>query len=348
MAYFNERNDSRKNSGRRSGKSVLEALNNKLEEQYNSVMAEDDDVDYEALRKSGEPFKGVFIVGEQNGDYSYFDGKYKVVMTKSEMEKFGLFDKQNEKFNLLGEELNLKVVSVSDEPNMYGKIVVSVTFSNAPSLSYERDVRRNVVREIDRQLRKGETLVVWGVVTAVREQQLLVSICDAGVLGIMPVMQWQPSYTRSMTGLAKVGDALKFAVLKPMPDRKGKEKAYMLSRRHVAEDFWGESALYGLKEGELIVVTCTEVPRDKSYWWGTSERIPGLELMGEYTENFLRENTVFPNIQYMCKVKRIEKVNYKGVDSFRVQVRPLEVCKHCRVAHANMRRMKGIKGKTNV
>ena len=53
------------------------------------------------------------------------------------------------------------------------------------------------------------------------------------------------------------------------------------------------------------MVRCVEKPVGKTYWWGVSERTPGIEIMGDFTVK-LGNKDIIEGITYKCKIKEIE------------------------------------------
>ena len=76
--------------------------------------------------------------------------------------------------------------------------------------------------------------------------------------------------------------------------------------------------------GDKIIVKCISKPNDKNYFWGTSERIPGMKLTCEYTAKFRKDGTdVIEGIRYICSIKKINDGSDGGKACF--VVKPIKV-----------------------
>lgn len=356
MSIWKEKEEVKKvNEGRKvtrdyhqNGNSVLNAINKQMG-LLHGAKGEVEEVtskrNYLELLKTGEPFEAVLVSSEANGDYVYYDDEYKVILPNDTMVSYGLVTGGSDKLFLLGDNsLKFKVVSVSESPNAAGKYEVYVEICDKKTTNgYRTTAKEAVSRELDMRLARGEEPIVWGRVTKVRDRDIMVDLCDVGILGELGAASWQAAYTRSLVGLVREGDYYQFQVTGKSEGQKGKQTMYFLSRRKLAGDLWELANLAELEAGQQIVVTCTEVPDGKTYWWGTSERLPGVQVMCDYSQKYVANVTIFPGIKYICRVKRIDKVDYRGDSSFRVSAKPLKICKEDVATVSRLRRLHNVK-----
>lgn len=330
------------------GLSVLDALNTHFNNIHGSsvevIEKKEVELDYHALYVSGEKFHACLTGSEGNGDYIYIDRNYKVILTSERMASYGLVSTGRDKITLLGNNaLDFRVVDIKEVDG--GKYNVYIEIADKKIVSdYRANAKDSVARELRAMLANDEKPVVWGRIVKVREGELLVDLCDVDLLGVMRVSHWQASFTRSLIGLAHEGDYMQFQVIGERKQEQGRKQAFYLSRRKLSGDVWDTACMEGLEEGQQIVVKCKEIPHGKSYWWGVSDRIPGVDIMCDYSENWVANRTIFPQVSYICRIKRIERRKYRGNMICRVSAKPLKVCNQDAATMSRLRRLHGIKG----
>ncbi len=302
---------------------------------------------YRELAKTGEIFTAALVSSDAEGNYMFEDGDYKVILKSSTMDSYGLVASGPSKATLLGDtEIRFKVIEVSEEKNADGKYEVFVDLVDKRKfINHKQEAKARLTQEIITRLNKKERPIVWGRITKVQSKAILVDLCEVGIMGRLGVTNWQAAYTHSFEGLVHEGEYYQFEITEMKDPQPGQEPLFYLSRRKLAADLWTINKLDELKPGQEIVVTCKDVPEGKTYWWGVSERMPGIFVTGDYTNKFMANVTVFPGISYICKVKSVEKIKYRDEQSCRVSVKPVMTCKSDVVAAARLRRMNGVGGK---
>lgn len=159
---------------------------------------------------------------------------------------------------------------------------------------------------IDMELNKGKKVLVTGRVVAIYPRVVLVDIFDKGLTGGCFIVNWRKGYVRNLEAECKIGEYYDFYIV----DKaivKGKER-YQLDRKDLVKDEWDVLAenkmlLEILENKGTIVLQCIQLPEGKTYWWGVSETIKGIEIMCDYT-------TSLGKIQfgeyYLCKVDKFD------------------------------------------
>ncbi len=170
----------------------------------------------------------------------------------------------------------------------------------------QRTTRTQLIGELKSELTKGNKPKVVGKVVAVTQKSVTVDIFGRGVKGVCPVDYWSVNYTRYLKEQVKTGSLVDFEVLEVMPKMRGKDICFSLSHAAFTEDLWPKIPEEFLNKGVDIVVKCIDKPEGKSYWWGTTELIPGLELQGDYS----RKVDVMVSLPYKCKVDKVDKENH--------------------------------------
>lgn len=215
-------------------------------------------------------------------------------------------------------EVNVKTI---DEAN--GVVTVeAVGSSNGSRVSTSLIVRN----ELSREIHAGRRPVVYGRIGSISADgdKAVVNIYGMNIVGFINVRKWKKGYTRTLHSVCEVGDYYPFEVVKFAPAVKGKEAAFILDRTEVAEDPWQNPMLQDLHEGDTIMVKCIDLPAGKSYWWGVSSRVPGIEIMGDFTRRFPSGTGIVPGLTYKCNIRNLvisEDVNVRS----KFQVVPIDV-----------------------
>ena len=139
-----------------------------------------------------------------------------------------------------------------------------------------------------------------------------------GVQGVCNVRDWSTSYIRDLRTVCKKGDVIDFKIYSVIKASKGKPERFVLSRKDFEDDAWSKIPKQFLETDAIIGVRCVERPSGKTFWWGTSELMPGIEIMGDYTKKYSQSSMV-TGIVYKCKVIRSEP------DKHKFQVVPFDV-----------------------
>lgn len=157
---------------------------------------------------------------------------------------------------------------------------------------------------IDTELSNGKKVLVTGRVVAIYPRVVLVDIFDKGLTGGCFILNWRKGYVRNLEAECKIGDYYDFYIV----DKtivKGKER-YQLDRKDLVKDEWDVLAenkmlLDILENKGTIVLQCIQLPKGKTYWWGVSETIKGIEIMCDYTRSL---GKIQFGEYYLCKVDK--------------------------------------------
>lgn len=281
----------------------IKSLNEKISRQvfYRSKeqsLEKEDIIDkYAAFAKTGALTKVCFDSCSPDGMFTTYDGDVLLILPGKNV---GFSSASLDKYSaprMIGVELSLKVKEIDRENRR-------VIFSMPASVTADT-VRSAVSREIARTLERGNCPVVWGKIKKIAPTRITVDILNQGIIGFIDSSHWQKCYTRSLTGMCTVGDFLQFEILKAAPKKPGVPTAWVLSRKNITQDAWSLIDFEALKVDSSIVVECVERPIGKSYWWGTSDRVPGIEVMGDYTYRFQSGKTLLEGVRYVCKIAEV-------------------------------------------
>lgn len=290
---------------------------------------------YEDAFKNRRDISVTFSTYDKDGNYRTMCGDVVLILKAEEMEAFGQENSYNQKSILLGKSMTLRVVSI-DGKNVY------LTPSGYTKYSLKQSTKDQVSEEIARSLAKGKRPVVCGRVIKVYPYRLVVNILDIGILGFVKSSQWATTYTRSFESVISEGDYYQFEVVGKAPkSSSGKDSAWMLSRKNLCPNPWEHVDIESLEENSIIVVKCAEKPEEKTYWWGVTERLPGVEVMGDFTANYDARKGIFEGISYICKVCSIKENERNG--GYKVKVVPIQVVDADKEKLTAMRRVLGIR-----
>ncbi len=165
-------------------------------------------------------------------------------------------------------------------------------------------LKSRLVGEIVSELKKGHTPRLAGKIEDVDEKRAIVNILNKNILGICLLDHWQKTYCRHLKERCKVGEIYEFDIVKQLPQQKGKQSAFSLSRTEITGDPWDSIPEEYLQKGAVIVVRCVERPVGKTYWWGVSDLLPGIEVQADYTK---RCGRIMESVIYKCTVEKVDR-----------------------------------------
>ncbi len=178
------------------------------------------------------------------------------------------------------------------------------------------NIRGRLTAEIQKELKKRqktdgaedakeqEPLVVAGKIIQVTDGRAIVNLLGIGIMGIIYSRNWSTAYTRSLNGLCQKNEVYDFEILRQFPKKKDKSVAFELSRKNVGGDPWEMIPEEFCQKDSIINVECIEKPQNKTYWWGRSNLIKGIEIMGNFNSNL---GNIMVSVTYKCKVVAVDK-----------------------------------------
>ena len=232
-------------------------------------------------------FDVVFTSVDPDATFSAVDDNVKVVLTHEEFMKVAKSSSTYATANLLGVTMQAKVLTVDETENK-----VYVKLAGATKFSYEANMRTEINEEIARNLALDRFL---------------------------NKSNWSKDYVRNMEAVCKVGEFYQFEVYGRAQKVEGKPVAWILGRKNLTVSAWDTLDIEGLKEDGVILVRCIEKPVGKTYWWGVSDRVPGIDVLGDFTSRFPNDRSIYVGITYKCKVRKVDKEGRK------ISVRPFAI-----------------------
>lgn len=232
-----------------------------------------------------------FQFADTNGNLSLVDENgITLVLFRELFEKDAPYYTERMKDKFLGLTLIVKVQSIDEENRRV--IVISSLDSTK--------IKGSLIKEVCMELEKGNSVEAWGDVTQVKPNKILVNIWHRNLLGFIDIKDWQECYTRFFPSVVKVGDVIKFNITQLAPKKKGKDYAFICDRKPYAPDPWKK--LPPIEIGSSLILQCIDKPKGKSFFWGTSCMVPGIEIMADYNKNLHIMNTGC----YKCRITDFE------------------------------------------
>lgn len=300
---------------------ILDRVNAKLDGEHGEriavALAEDaktvsDAFDlYEQLQKKGSSMEVRFDACNKEGTFTVMDSKGVLIVLEGETVVKNIpYFKPYMGGSLLGMPIAVTILKVDRENRC---IYVN---NNGKKGNMKAALNREIAKEIE----NGKHPQVWGRITKVNERVAFVDILGYGIFGIVNVKDWQVGFVRHLPAFCKVNEFYQFRVKKQIKNPKSRDICWELDRSEFTENPWKAIPLSGLEEGSVIRVKCIDKPLGKSYWWGVSGRVPGIEILCNYNDNV----PVIVDITYKCKIKEI-KIDEEDISNNRFKVVPFAV-----------------------
>ena len=281
----------------------LEKMNKGLEEKYGldatvDIASSDIEQNVSILEKykqyldEKKIFKVSFVGCDRGGNFSYREGGYVVIMPGDDTKEKLPYFKPHIASKLLGYEFDVRVTSIDEEQK---RIYVE-------GAKRTGDAKGRMISEICKEVAKKNYPIVWGKIIKVMPDKAYVDILGLGIFGIVDSRHWKQAYTRNLETCCSQDDFFQFKITHANRKIRGKQQTFLLDRRDIAGNPWNDVPVDLVREGAVVYVKCTELPKEKSYWWGSLELTPGIEVMGDYPSSSL---AVVPDLTYKCKVKAV-------------------------------------------
>ncbi len=254
---------------------------------------------FEPYRNSMESktvFKVSFNLADSDGNLSVMDDNgITIVLTYEEFKRTAVYYSASLRAKFIGIPLIVQAVEVDEEQR-------KVYVTSGVGLHDEKTIRAALMRELLKEVKAEKTPVVMGCVITVNPKYALVNILNVNILGIIQVRDWQKGYTRALDRETNSGDWREFQVV-DVNKKPGSDYRFVLSRVDLTDDPWESIPEEYLEENAVISVRCEEKPVGKSYWWGKSQRITGIEIMGNYNARLAE---IMVSATYRCKIKEVD------------------------------------------
>lgn len=291
---------------------VIDKLNKKMERRAGSVKIEAPAVDpfgeYEKAKEMKKEIEISFDVATDEGDLVFLDENgIKVFLSEEIFSMTTDYYKPRIKSKFIGIKLSVLITKI-DKDN---KIVY---VKSARGHSHDR---AELISEINYELSQGNMPKVLGKVTYVSPDRAFINICGMNVSGIVSKTNWSKGYIRFLNEQCKKEMIYPFTVIgesKRTRDNSN-ESIYRLSHKDFTEDPWTKLDTTLIQQNGVLFVKCIDKPSEKSYWWGTSRLVDGIEMIGNYTGNI----RIIKGITYKCKIRKF------SVEERMLQVTPFEV-----------------------
>ena len=254
--------------------------------------------DYKTAMKDGTVLEIRFDAASKEGDLMLVSGGLTICARaadmKADLDYYQAFIK--DKFIL--SPLSMKVVEVDEEKKW---VFVRSARNNRAS------TRIRLLNELTKRVRENGSVRIAGSVTSVNDRRAVVDIFGKGVFGILYPADWSESYVRYLSQCCKPGDVLDFDAVEVLDKRKDGRIGYRLSRKSITKNPWDCIPEGIVVPDGVVAVKCIDRPPNKSFWWGISEMVPGVEIMGNYNKNI---PDILVSVTYKCKVREFDPAKH--------------------------------------
>lgn len=253
--------------------------------------------DYLRYQKEKQTFTVSFNVANSNGDLEYrMDCGIRLIL------EHDVFHAAYQGYGVETKDLFLSVPLIVRVKEIDGSTVYLE--------SAKKNIYAAVRANIEKQLKKGEEVLVHGQVTEVTEKIVKINIFNLGFVGVIPTKYWRKEYTRNLADFVSVGEDIQAYIFKHgriMTENDKRYRPYILSRIALTPDPW-DTIADSVDQNSTIVVKCIEIPPQKTYFWGTSPVAKGIEIMCDFGSG------IFPIVKgefYRCKIRVLDKEKKK-------------------------------------
>lgn len=263
------------------------------------AVGEHEDDPFEPYRKSMDSkavFKVSFDLADSDGNLSVIDENgVTIILTREEFTRTAIYYSASLRAKFIGIPLIVQAIEIDEEQR-------KVYVTSGIGLHDEKTIRAALMKELIKEINAEKKPVIMGCVISVNPNYALVNILNVNILGIIQVRDWQKGYTRTLDRETTSGDWKEFQVIS-FNKKKGSDYRFELSRVELTDDPWESIPEEFLEENAVISVRCEEKPVGKSFWWGKSQRIAGIEIMGNYNS---RMAEIMVSATYRCKIKEVD------------------------------------------
>ena len=264
---------------------------NSLTEESKSSLPEEKDkfLRYRQALEEDTNLEVTFDYADTNGDLSLKDSNGITVCLRGEdLKKTNQYYAEWKKANFIGIALHVKIIRIDVK-----KKVVYVKRADSE--------RGAAMSEICKELKKGNHPVLSGTVLFVRDNNVIVNILNLNIIGVIKAREWRPTFVRVLSKVVNKGDVVKFAVTDISNREKGHDISFVCSRREIMQSPW--ETIEDIPVDSVMTVQCIEKPKDKLYFWGTSTRVPEIDVMCDLNPNL----NILTNVYYKCKVRTFDR-----------------------------------------
>lgn len=249
---------------------------------------------YEQMASEEKMFTVQFSSCAKNGTFSAIDetGIYIIMSSEMTQEDLPYFTPRLAS-TLIGHTFEIKVNRVDREN---GRVYVK-------SARKAQSQGSRLVGDIMKELNAGNKPVVWGRIKDVYNNRAFVDILDSNINGSILVGSWQATYTRYLKPLCRPGEYYEFQITGVAPRKKGAPILFYLDRQELAPNPWDLLPKDLVVEGAVVKVRCIEKPEGKTYWWGSLDIAPGIEVMCDFPR---RDVKIVNGLTYKCYVRELK------------------------------------------
>lgn len=221
------------------------------------------------------------------------------------------------RLNYIDVPFDVAVKSIDEDNNI---VYVSAALAQQYMGKTESRILDREIQIALSNLKEGQHLILPGRVITVKghggEEVAIINLLSKGVLGVISIKDWSTAFVRELRTVCRPGSSYDFEVVcrtEYTVYKRGNQRKklhWQCSRVNICKDPWTEKNLGMFKKGDLLKIKCVQIPFDgggkpKTYWWGICERVHGIEIFCNYSNNV----NVVVGQTYTCT---IVDVDYKS------------------------------------
>lgn len=267
---------------------------------------------FEEFQKNGDALAVKFDTWDKNRNFSVMTKEgVELILPSEEYEKHGRrIDKYRATNMISGYEVNVRVKEVNRaeltvllEPENPTRSISSIISS---------ELKKQIEIENKKPVEEREYPVTIGYIVNVQDDYALVDLYGQGVMGSIHKRHWSNGYIRSLKDVMREGESFYFEVTKKREQKdSGYVKFYLDHAKFddTAQRLEKLAAEFDQDNKEHIVVSVTNIPAGKNYFWGISDSpsYQNIPLTCSYTIKFPKGcPEVATGIRFHCQVDNVQ------------------------------------------
>ncbi len=200
---------------------------------------------------------------------------------------------------MLDEKLDSRVAEKYIDRDIEVEVKTIDEVSNTVYVNKAKSLEERIIESIS----SGKEYKCKAIVKDIKRRVLIADIVDTDLKGVLLAENWRNNaFIRDLREKCDVGDVIDVCVY-AKNDIDEYDIDVKLTRESITTDPWEMLMDDIWVEDVTLDVTCVEMPKGKTYWWGVCDQIEDIDLMGDYSFKF----EVKKNGKYRCKIDECNK-----------------------------------------
>lgn len=267
---------------------------------------------YENYLKTGESIIMQFTKVDKEGNLFFYNSNVEIRMDNIDIKGYELKG-LNRMGSLLERPYNVKVVEVNREDK-----IVKVSHEAATAVDREK-----MISFMEEEISKEDgRCIVPAKIVVILQGLAILDIGGMGIPGYVWIRNWSKNFCTSIEEEASAGDIINVEVIgkdgmtesqKSHYFRKWTTRdSYECSRAATMADPW-EGIEQTFKKGDIIRVRCRTIPEDASYFLGTIENNPGINILCWYVGRraYVKKGDIAVGGLYDAEIRQVSAAEHK-------------------------------------